>query len=317
MIRLISSFKRHCLFLAAFLLMAPVPAVSADSVMERGQVVVEKNETKKDVVVADGDLFVRGRVTGSVFVVNGDCSVDHGGLVEGNITVLQGDVWISAGASVKGEISVFSGKAKTAPEAEVSSRVRAVEKVPSLTEERVATISRYLIFGRHVPPAGTSLKSISRVNLESFRIRRRHESEPDKLRLYELGTISPKPGTRLQSKEVVFRGHDIRARVCVFGFTGTEATGKFWSALRSEYEEKVFRSVHNSLGKGAHWYFRHEGSSYVLWHQKGVLVAVMVRHDDDDPEADEWERVEEVRDAIIKQLFNYWGGARQSGTARN
>ncbi|MFO8058917.1 MAG: polymer-forming cytoskeletal protein [bacterium] len=285
--------------------------------MQRGEFVVGKDELKEDVVVADGDLFIRGQVTGSVFVVNGDCMVDHRGLVEGNITVLEGDVWISAGASVKGEISVFSGEAKIAPKAGVSSRVRAVEDVPSLTEERVSTISRYIIFPRHVPAGETSLNSLSRLNLERLRMRKRRESEPEKLRLYELGSASVEVGSRLPSKEVVFRGHDLRARVCVFRFSGAEAAGEFWSALRREYEEKVGRSVHNSLGEGAHWYFRHEGSSYVLWHRHGVIVAVMVRHDDDDPEADEWERVEEVRDEIIKQLFKYWGGRRQSGTARN
>lgn len=317
MIRLILSFKRHCFLFAAFLFMVPALAVSGGSVMHRGEFVVDRDELKEDAVIAEGDLFVRGAVTGSVFVVRGDCMVDHGGRVEGNITVLEGDVWISAGASVKGEISVFSGKAKIAPEAGVSSRVRAVEDVPSLTEERVSTISRYIIFPRHVPPAGASLKKVSRLNPESLHIRKQRASEPEKLSLYELGSISPETGSWLQSKEVVFRGHDIRALVCVFRFSGAEAAGEFWSALRSEYEEKVWRSVHNSLGEGAHWYFRHEGSSYVLWHQHGVFVAVMVRHDDDDPEADEWTRVEEVRDTIIKQLFKYWGGPRQSGTARN
>ena len=102
----------------------------------------------------------------------------------------------------------------------------------------------------------------------------------------------------------------------MFRFSEEEAPAEFWMSLRNQYDAKVSQSVHNSLGEGAHWFFRHEGASYVLWHKDLVLVSIVVRHDDDDPEADEWERVERVRDLIIKQLTEKSAASPQGAAVR-
>jgi len=284
----------------------PLAALPQESAMKRGDLVIGPGKALNDVVVADGNLVVNGRVRGSVFVVNGDAMINPGAAVEGNLTVLAGGLWVSRGASVSGEINVFSGEAHIEEGAAVGSEVRALAEVSSLTPEKLSLISRYILFNRKTPPDSFALSGLSQLDLGPLRLRVGEDRDAISLSLYELGR------TRLDleqiggARERVYRGHDIRVRVCVIRFKTPAAADAFWEGLRDDYEEKTKYSVHNSLGDGAHWYFRNRGASYCLWYKDRTFQAVMVRHDDDDPERDEWEQVEDLRDRIILELKNLY-----------
>jgi len=296
---LISSSRYAALLLPAVFFVC-FGAAGAQSVMHRGDLTI--NSAAADVVVAEGNLVVKGEVTGSVFVVDGDMMMVEGSEVAGNVTVLGGSLWVSRPATVGGEINVLGGEAHIEQGANVASKVRAVPELPSLTPEKLSLVSRYIIFDRTTPPSGFDLSRMDDLTVEHRGVRKYGAQSIVRLDLFELGK-APLPMDRVEgTREVSFSGRGLRASVCVVVFKDEDAAAEFWNWLRSSYEERTSSSVHNSLGQGAHWFFRHEGASYCLWRRQGYLAAVMVRHRDDDPERDEWEEVEELRDKLIEVL---------------
>ena len=207
--------------------------------------------------------------------------------------------------------SRFSGKAHVEAGARVGSEVRALEEVSSLTPEKLAVISRYILFSRKSPPDSLALADLAGLDFSDLRLRKAGESSMVQLSLFELGRAPLNLDEIEDSMEVTWRGHDIRARVCAVRFKSAESAEKFWDSLRGGYEEKTDQSVHNSLGDGAHWYFRNRGASYCLWYRDRTLSAVMVRHDDRRPERDEWNQVEGLRDRLILELINLYDLANQ------
>ncbi len=287
-------------------LILPLVSFSQQGVMHRGDLTVDQRRLVEDVVVADGNLVVRGRVTGSVFLVNGDASVEPFAAVDGNLTVLGGSLWVSRGASVGGEINVFSGKAHIEEGAGVGSQVRALEEVPSLTDEKLALVSRYIIFNRKAPGPGYRLENLDALDLEALKLRKAGSGPALQLDFARLGKQAVNLDEIEGSREVVFRDHDLRVIVSTVRFASDDNVNNFWDRLRGDYEEKVSHSVHNSLGEGAHWYFRYRGASFCIWHKDRVLQSVVVWHEDDDPDEDEWEEVESLRDRIILEVQNYY-----------
>src|SRR4030042_1958658 len=151
---LTSNFKTCVLMLGvALAVLLPVAALPSESLMQRGDLTIETDKAVDDVVVADGNIIVKGRVRGSVFIVSGDASLEPHAVVEGNITILGGSLWVSRDAGVNGEINIFSGQAHIEAGARVGSQVRALEEVSSLTDEKLDLISRYILFNRKIPPA--------------------------------------------------------------------------------------------------------------------------------------------------------------------
>jgi hypothetical protein len=298
---------RPALLIAILIVLAwPLAAIPQENAMKRGDLAVGPGIVVNDVVVADGNLVISGRVLGSVFVVGGDAMINPGAAVDGNLTVLAGGLWVSRGAAVSGEINVFSGEAHIEEGAVVGSQVRAMEEVSSLTPEKLSLISRYILFNRKTPSDSFELSDLSQLDLGPLRLRVDEDRDAISLSLYELGRTRLDMEQVRGARERIYRGRDIRVRVCVVRFQTPDAAAAFWERLRDDYEEKTKHSVHNSLGDGAHWYFRHRGASYCLWRRDRTFQAVMVRHDDDDPEADEWEQVEDLRDRIILELKNLY-----------
>lgn len=309
---MISSSEIRALLAAAFVACLPLSSLAQNSVMQRGDVMVRAGERVDDVVVADGNLVVKGAVNGSVFAVNGDVMLSPGARVSGNLTVLGGSLWLSRGSSVGGEVNVFSGKAHIEEGAVTGSDVRAMEEVSSLTPEKLSTISRYLIFSRRTPPPDFPLSRLEGLDLEDLRLRKYRDQSTLQLDLYELGEVPVGMDEVAESRQLDFRGHDVRLRVCVFRFSSPEEAQRLWEGMRVKYEESTSHSVHNSLGGGAHWFFRHDESTYGMWCVGDTLQAVMVRHDDDHPEKDEWRDIENLRDQVIVELFKFYDSAEKT-----
>ena len=62
-----------------------------------GDRVIEADESVDDVVVASGDLTVRGKVGGDALVLNGDLILEEGGLIEGDALVVRGEIRLNGG----------------------------------------------------------------------------------------------------------------------------------------------------------------------------------------------------------------------------
>jgi hypothetical protein len=291
------NFKTGALLITiAFALILPWAAFSQQSIMQRGDLAIFEQRIVHDVVVADGNLIVKGRVLGSVFLVNGDALVAPYAVVEGNLTVLRGSLWVSSAARVDGEINILSGKAHIEEGARVSAQVRALEEVSSLNPEKLALISRYILFSRKVPSRTYRLENLDQFDLSALRLKAVRDQSAVNLDLFELGKARLSLEEVEDSVDLTYRGRDLRARVCVIRFDSQSAAEKFWMRLRTDYEEKTSYTVHNSLGDGAHWYFRYRGASYCLWHKDQTFQAVMVWQHDDDPGHDEWDEIENLRD---------------------
>jgi len=62
------------------------------------------NEWRGDVAVRNGAVAVAGRIQGTLFVINGDATLDSGATVTGDVIVIGGTVTRAAGAAVGGEV---------------------------------------------------------------------------------------------------------------------------------------------------------------------------------------------------------------------
>lgn len=300
---MISNYKYLArLWLLGVILFFPAALFAQPSVMQRGNLSIARESVVLDVVAADGNLVILGRVEGSVFLVNGDLRIEPGGVVKGNLTVLGGDLWVANGGAVEGEINVLSGKSHLDPGARVGPQVRVLESVPSLTPEKLALISRYIIFNRTAPADSFRLSALGNLDPKKLQAVKVHEQRAVRLDLFELGGLPLNLDEIADSEEVVFRAHELRARVVAVRFRTPAAIASLWDRLRTVFEEKIYYSVHNSLGDGAHWFFRFRSASYCLWYRDQTLTAVMVRHDSPKPGKDEWLRVEDLRDRLILEI---------------
>jgi hypothetical protein len=289
----------------ALFFLLPARLWAYPSVMQRGSYTVARDAVCRDAVVSDGTLVIWGRVEGSVFVVRGNVRVNEGGVVRGNLTVLGGDLRVASGAAVEGEINVFSGRAEVAKGAKTGPEVRVMEQVASLTPEKLAVISRYIIFPRVMPSSDFALSGLGEGlwPLARFQVQ---EQKPARLDLFELGSVALNPNEIADADEILYRRHEVQARVVAVRFREPAAVEALWSRLRAEFEEKASSSVHNSLGEGAHWFFRQDHATYCLWYRGNTLMAVMTRLDQDHPSPAEWLAAEAARDAIIQTLADFF-----------
>jgi cytoskeletal protein CcmA (bactofilin family) len=304
---LTSNSKIALLLLAA--LLAPALVFADQSVMRRGDLTVARQSAVDDVVVADGDLTVQGTVRGSVFVVNGDALLSPGASVAGNLTVLSGSLSVARGAAVDGEINVLSGQAHVEDGARVGGEVHAVEEVSSLTPEKLAFISRYILFDRRTPPDTFTLSGLDRLDPPGLRPVRRRGMKVFELGLFELGHMPLDRDAVDDSWQMDYRGRDKWLRVAVVRFKTADGAAGFWSGLREKFEGRTTYSVHNSLGEGGHWFFRHREATYCLWFSGRTLQAVMVRQFKDDPGPGQWKEAEAVRDQVVAALKSLYNGS--------
>lgn len=184
----------------------------------------------------------------------------------------------------------------------ISGKVGSMPEVFSLTPEKLAIVSCCILFDRRVPPESYPLAALGRLDVSGLRLKKVGQRSMHRLDMFELGSLLLGPGRVEDSTDILYRGHDIRARVCAARFSSPEEVEAFWDRLRENYELRSSHSVYNGLGDGAHWIFRHRWTGYCFWLSDRTFMAVMVRHDDTSPEDDEWARVEELRKRIIEVM---------------
>ena len=317
-------FRLVFAWLALVCLFAAGPALAAESVQGRGNLEILPGREVADVVVADGHLRIGGTVQGSVFVAAGDVLLESGARVQGSLTVIGGNAWLSRGARVGGDVSVFAGQAHLEEGAVISGAVKVTERDPALTPEKIELISRYLLLERAVPGASFSLDRLDSLNLAKLRLRRTAAEKTANLDLGGLGKMPLEFREVLDARELRAEGLG-RVRIGMIQFTDPAAAERFWDSLREFVEDRpspagsfrpgerhpgrvredeIRNSVHSSLGEGAHWFFRSDGSSYLLWTRGQYLIAVQSAwfHDTDNLGREEWKRVEQTRDEVRREL---------------
>jgi hypothetical protein len=118
---------RRSLLAALLLICCLVPAGSAaadantadgdDRIVLVGSVLVDRDETASDVYVLDGDVTVRGTVTGDVVVADGDVTIR--GTVEGNVVTVAGVATLGRAGRVQGDITYADEEPVLTPGAQV------------------------------------------------------------------------------------------------------------------------------------------------------------------------------------------------------
>lgn len=330
-------FRLFALLLFLLPLFAVRPAGALENVLAHGNQEIAAGREVADVVVTDGNLRIAGKVRGSVFVANGDALLEPGALVQGDLTVFGGKALISKGARIGGNLAVFAGQAHLEEGAVVAGSVEVKEQDPSLTSEKIALVSRYLLLPRIVPNPAFSLDQLGKLDFAPLHLRKTFDQ---KVAYLDLGRAAKLP---LDFKEVE-DAREVRAegrgrvRIVMIRFTGPAAAERFWGSLQPAIEnrtaapgpgwrqegqhahpsdhhppdhhlppgrhEEVKNSVHSSLGDGAQWYFRYRGSSYLLWTKASFLVAIECAWFPDAPDLGRelWRQVEELRDQVRLEL---------------
>jgi carbonic anhydrase/acetyltransferase-like protein (isoleucine patch superfamily) len=260
------------------LVLATAPARAAESVQARGNLDIPRGREVGDVVVADGNVRIGGTVLGSVYVAAGDVLLAPGARVQGSLTVIGGDAWVSAGARVDKGVYVFAGQAHLEEGAQIAGEVQVVGKSASLTPQKIALVSRYLLLDRVVPGPSFSLEQLANLDLAKLHLRK---TSSEKVAYLDLGKLGKRP---LEFREVL-DARELRAdraRITVIKFINPAAAEGFWDSLRELPEDQMSNSVHSSLGEGAHWYFRYSGRADLLWTRDQYLIAIQSGYFHDD-----------------------------------
>jgi cytoskeletal protein CcmA (bactofilin family) len=111
--------------LLAFCWILPASAYAAgakERIVIIGDVLVDRAQTTKDVLVADGDVTVRGTVDGDLAVADGDVTVR--GHVTGDVVTLAGRATLGRRAQVDGDVVYADKKPQVAPGAQVGGKVK-------------------------------------------------------------------------------------------------------------------------------------------------------------------------------------------------
>jgi cytoskeletal protein CcmA (bactofilin family) len=116
------------LLLGLVVLFTLVPAGSAvaasgdDRIVLVGDVLVDRDETAGDVVVADGDVVIRGTVDGDVIVADGDVTIR--GTVDGDVVTFAGTATLGRRAQVRGDLHYLDNKPVVTPGARVEGKTK-------------------------------------------------------------------------------------------------------------------------------------------------------------------------------------------------
>jgi hypothetical protein len=117
--------RRPVLF-AMLLLCWLLPAANAaaaddDRIVLVGSVAVDRDETVQDLIVVDGDVTIRGNVTGDVVVVDGDVTIR--GSVAGDVVAVTGLATLGQRGRVAGDLVYGDDKPVLAPGSRVAGNV--------------------------------------------------------------------------------------------------------------------------------------------------------------------------------------------------
>jgi hypothetical protein len=111
--------------LLLFCWILPASAYAADAkerIVIVGDVLVDRGQTTKDVVVIDGNVTVRGTVDGNVVVADGDVTLR--GHVTGDVVTFGGTATLGRRAQVDGDMLYGDKKPQVAPGAQVGGEVK-------------------------------------------------------------------------------------------------------------------------------------------------------------------------------------------------
>jgi cytoskeletal protein CcmA (bactofilin family) len=103
----------------------PASAFAADAkerIVIVGDVLVDSDQTTKDVLVADGNVTVRGTVDGDIVVADGDVTLR--GHVTGDVVTFAGTAILGRRAHVDGDLVYADKKPKVAPGAQVGGDIK-------------------------------------------------------------------------------------------------------------------------------------------------------------------------------------------------
>ena len=96
----------------------PASALADDErIVIVGDVLVDRDETTGDILVADGDVTVRGTVDGDIFVADGDVTIR--GEVKGDVVTFAGTAILGRRAHVEGDLAYGDKKPQVASGAQV------------------------------------------------------------------------------------------------------------------------------------------------------------------------------------------------------
>lgn len=110
---------------ALFTLVSAGPALAApgdDRVVLVGDVLVDRDEVAGDVVVADGDVVIRGTVEGDVILAAGDVTIR--GRVDGDVVTFAGTATLGRRAQVGGDLHYGDNKPVVTPGARVDGETK-------------------------------------------------------------------------------------------------------------------------------------------------------------------------------------------------
>jgi hypothetical protein len=99
---------------------ANASAASNDRIVVVGDVIVDRDQKAHDVIVVDGDVTVRGTVTGSIFVVDGDVAIR--GTVKGDVVTLKGQTTLGRRGNVQGDLTYADKKPVLTPGSKVGGK---------------------------------------------------------------------------------------------------------------------------------------------------------------------------------------------------
>lgn len=90
---------------------------------------VAADQTTGDLTCLNCSIYVRGKVSGDVFVLNGDVVVESGGQLAGDVSSLRGDVRVADGAQIAGDVAAIAGNVRKQPSAMIGGDVASLNGI--------------------------------------------------------------------------------------------------------------------------------------------------------------------------------------------
>jgi len=288
-------------------------AQAQESIMRRGDVHIRASQEVEDIVCAHGNVTIEGHVLGSIFVVSGDVLMKSTAIVDNNVTLTNGNIWVAKGAVIKKSLNTFGGKIHLEEGTRVLGGVQEAVSPENLSEEILSLMAKYIIMDRPIPPQGFNLAELSSLNLEQYGLRKRLERKFNIFNISGIGEVRFSPKVVEDARELYYGRGGAEIVLRVIKFNSQEDADYFWERLRELPESKMSKSVHVSLGDGAHWFFRHKNFTTCMWYRGkwftyldvSLHIPVLRRIERF------WKEPEELRDSILMDIESLYLKAGQ------
>jgi len=284
-----------------------------ESVLRRGDVHIGASQEVEDIVCAHGNVTIEGHVLGSIFVVSGDVLMKSTAIVDNNVTLTNGNIWVAKGAVIKKSLNTFGGKIHLEEGTRVLGGVQEAASPENLSGEILSLMEKYIVMDRPIPPQTFNLAGLSSLNLEQYGFGKRLEREINRFDISGIGEVRFSPRVVEDARELYYHRGVAEVVLRVIKFNSQEDADNFWEILRELPESKMSKSVHVSLGDGAHWFFRHKNFTTCMWYRGkwftyldvSVNIPVLRRIERF------WKEPEELRDSILMDIEGLYQKADQ------